>query len=83
MVILLSIYSDSNIVPYLSKAMAIRETDSIKICEVTSSDGREMVKGRLRTLLELSIAIGRREGLLGKNGNPDIKGGRYVANKGS
>ena len=83
MVILLSTYSDNNTAPYLSKAMAIRETDSIKICEAPSRDGGEVVKGRLITLLELSITIGRREGLLGKNGDSDVEGGKYVADKGS
>lgn len=53
------------------------------VCEVPPGDGREVVKGRLRTLLELSIAIGRREGLLGKNGDSDVEGGRYVTDKGS
>ena len=79
----LSNSSDKNIVPYLSKVMALNEKDPTMVCEVPPGDGKEAVKGRLRTLLELSIAIGSREGLLGKNGNSDIKGGRYVANKGS
>ena len=63
--------------------MAIRETDSIKICEATSNDGKEVVKRRLCTLLELAIAIGSREGLLSKNGDSDIEGGSYVADKGN
>jgi len=63
--------------------MALNEKDLTMVCEVPPGDGKEAVKGRLRTLLELSIAIGSREGLLGKNGNSNTKGGRYVATKGS
>jgi len=63
--------------------MTLRETGSIEVCEAPLNDGEEVVRGRLRTLLELAIAIGSREGLLSQNGNSRIKGGSYVTDKGS
>ena len=63
--------------------MTLRETGPVGVCEAPSNDGKEAVKGRLRTLLALAIAIGSREGLLSQNGNSRIKGGSYVADKGS
>ena len=46
------------------------------------------VRQRLRTLLDLTIAIGKRKGLIGNNGNMtsdcstvNDKGGNYVTNK--
>lgn len=83
MVIQLSSSSDNTTITCLSVAVAIRETDSIELCEAPSNDGKEVVKGRLRTLLELALAIGSREGLLRKNDHSDIKGGQDVANKGN
>ena len=63
--------------------MTLRETSPIEVYEEPLDDGKEMVKGRLRTLLELAVAIGSREGLLSQNGNSKIEGGSYVADKGS
>jgi hypothetical protein len=42
-----------------------------------------MVRTRLRTLLELAVAIGRREGLLGNNGDFNVEGGSNVTDKGN
>ena len=46
------------------------------------------VRRRLRTLLDLAVAIGKREGLIGNNGNPtrdynkvNNEGGSDVSNK--
>ena len=41
------------------------------------------VRARLRTLLELAIAIGRREGMLGDKGEVNTEGGRNVTDKGN
>lgn len=41
------------------------------------------IRARLRTLLELAIAIGKREGVLGSNGELNIEGGRNVTDKGN
>ena len=59
------------------------ETDCVEVCEAPSNDGKEAVKGRLRTLITLAVAIGGREGLLNQNGDSTIEGGNYVADKGS
>ena len=63
--------------------MTLRETDSVEVFEAPSNDGKEMVKGRLHTLITLAVAIGSREGLFNQDGNTVVKGGSYVADKGS
>jgi len=81
MVIRLIRDSDGNIIPGLSGGMVLQETHSIKLDEVSPTDGGEAVKERLRNLLKLAVAIGTREGLLRRNGEHDAEGGKYVANK--
>ena len=68
---------------YLRDTVESRGTDSTKTCEAPRDERNLMVRGRLRTLLELAIAIGTREGLLSDNGNSKIEGGENVTNKGS
>ena len=41
-----------------------------------------MVRTRLRTLLELVVAVGKREGLLGNDGDYIVEGDQDVADKG-
>ena len=41
------------------------------------------VRTRLRTLLELAVTIGRREGLLGNDSDFNVEGGQDVADKGN
>ena len=68
---------------YLRDTVESRGTDSTRTCETPPGERNVMVRGRLRTLLELAVAIGTREGLLGKNGNFKIEGGENVTDKGS
>ncbi len=49
--------------------MTIRETKNGYRNQVLGTEIDPMVKARLRTLLELAVAIGKREGLLGNNVN--------------
>ena len=51
--------------------------------ETPPVENNAMVRARLRTLLELAVAIGRQEGLLGNNGNSNTEGGKDVADKGN
>ena len=46
-------------------------------------ENNPMVITRLRTLLELAVTIGRREGLLGNNSDFNVEGGQDVADKGN
>ena len=62
--------------------MTSREKDTPRIQEAPSVENDPMVKTRLRTLLALAVAIGRREGLLA-NGDFNVEGGSNVANKGN
>jgi hypothetical protein len=68
---------------YLRDTVESRGTDSTKTYEAPPGERNLMVRGRLRTLLELAIAIGTREGLLGNTGNFKIEGGENVTDKGS
>lgn len=63
--------------------MTSREAGSVEVFEAPPNDGKEAVKSRLHTLIKLAIAIGSREGLLNQNGDSRVKGGNYVADKGS
>ena len=63
--------------------MLSREIDTPRIEEAPSVENNPIVKTRLRILLELAVAIGKREGLLGNNGDFDIEGGKYVTDKGN
>ncbi len=63
--------------------MLSREKDAPRIQEVPPVESNPMVRTRLRTLLELAVAIGRREGLLGNNGDFNVEGGQNVADKGN
>jgi hypothetical protein len=54
--------------------------------EVDNVPGNEslVIRQRLRNLIELAIAIGQREGLLGNNktvNSPDLEGGHNVSNQ--
>jgi len=63
--------------------MTSREIDTPKIEEALPVEPNPMVRTRLRTLLELAVAIGRREGLLGNNGDFNVEGGSNVTDKGN
>ena len=63
--------------------MTLREKDTTKTQELPLVESNPMVRTRLRTLLELAVAIGRREGLLGNNGDSKIEGGSNVTDKGN
>jgi hypothetical protein len=65
--------------------MVIRQADQVE--SHTSSERKpRVVEQRLRTLFELAVTIGRREGLLGDHKSPrvvDTEGGLHVADKGN
>ena len=65
--------------------MVISQADQVEIH--TSSERKpRVVEQRLRTLLDLAVTIGRREGLLGDHKSPcmvDTEGGSHVADKGN
>ena len=63
--------------------MTVPENAKSKIYKVSPAESNPMVRARLRTLLELAVVIGRREGLLGNNGDFNIEGGPHVTNKGN
>jgi hypothetical protein len=63
--------------------MTSREIDTIRIEEAPPVENNPLVRARLRTLLELAVAIGKREGLLGNNGDSNIEGGQNVTDKGN
>ena len=63
--------------------MTSREIDTLKIEEALPVEPNPMVRTRLRTLLELAVAIGKREGLLGNNGDFNVEGGSNVTDKGN
>ncbi|MBC8276283.1 MAG: hypothetical protein H8E40_15120 [Chloroflexi bacterium] len=63
--------------------MTLREKDTTKTQESPLVEINPMVRTRLRTLLELAVAIGKREGLLGNNGDSNAEGGSNVTNKGN
>ena len=63
--------------------MISREKDTTMIQEAPPVESNPMVRTRLRTLLELAVAIGKREGLLGNNGELNIEGGSNVTDKGN
>jgi len=63
--------------------MTLREKDTTKTREAPPVASNPMVRTRLRTLLELAVAIGKREGLLGNNGELNIEGGSNVTDKGN
>jgi len=49
---------------YLAMGIILIETGSVEV-KTLQDDGTEAVRDRLRVLLEVAVAIGRREGLLG------------------
>ena len=63
--------------------MTLREKDIPKTQESPPVESNPMVRTRLRTLLELAVAIGRREGLLGNNADSNAEGGKDVTDKGN
>ena len=63
--------------------MTAREKDTTRIQEAPPVESNPMVRTRLRTLLEVAVAIGRREGLLGNNGDSNAEGGSNVTDKGN
>ena len=63
--------------------MTSREIDTLKTEEAPSIENNPMVRARLRTLLELAVAIGKREGLLSNNGESSVEGGQNVTDKGN
>ena len=63
--------------------MTSRDKDTPKTQETPPVENNPMVRTRLRTLLELAVAIGRREGLLGNNGELNVEGGSNVTDKGN
>ena len=63
--------------------MTAREKDTTKTQEAPPVESNPMVRTRLRTLLEVAVAIGRREGLLGNNGDSNAEGGSNVTDKGN
>ncbi len=63
--------------------MTAREKATTRTQEAPSVENNPMVRTRLRTLLELAVAIGRREGLLGNNGDSSAEGGSNVTDKGN
>ena len=70
--------SDRNITLHLGRPMTSCETDLVKLGTVSPAEADAIeVKERLRTLLDLAIAIGEREGLLGRN---DVTKGTAVRN---
>ena len=62
--------------------MKVREKDTTRTQEAPPVESNPMVRTRLRTLLEVAVAIGKREGLLGNNGEFNIEGGSNVTDKG-
>ena len=63
--------------------MTSREIDTLKTEETPPIENNPMVRARLRTLLELAVAIGKREGLLSNNGESSVEGGQNVTDKGN
>ena len=63
--------------------MTAREKDTTRTQEAPPVENNPMVRTRLRTLLELAVAIGKREGLLGNNGDFNVEGGSNVTHKGN
>ena len=63
--------------------MTSREKDTLRTQEALPVESNPMVRTRLSTLLELAVAIGRREGLLGNNGDFNVEGGQNVTDKGN
>jgi len=63
--------------------MTSREKDTTRTQGAPPVENNPMVRTRLRTLLELAVAIGRREGLLGNNGDFNVEGGSNVTEKGN
>jgi hypothetical protein len=77
----LAINSDNNSIHACEKAMILHEKDATRIPEAPPVENNPMVRTRLRTLLELAVAIGKREGLLGNNGDFSVEGGKDVTDK--
>ncbi len=63
--------------------MTVREKDTTRTQEAPPVESNPMVRTRLRTLLEVAVAIGKRKGLLGNNGEFNIEGGSNVTDKGN
>ena len=63
--------------------MTLREKDTPMTQEAPTVENNPVVRTRLRTLLELAVTIGRREGLLGNNGDFSVEGGSNVTDKGN
>jgi hypothetical protein len=63
--------------------MTAREKDTPNTQETPQIENNPMVRTRLRTLLELAVTIGKREGLLGNNGELNVEGGSNVTDKGN
>ena len=61
--------------------MLQRKKDTARTQETPLVEDNPMVRARLRTLLQLAITIGRREGLLGNNGDQNFKEVQNVPNK--
>ena len=63
--------------------MTAHGKDTTRTQEAPPVESNPMVRARLRTLLELAVTIGRREGLLGNNGDLNVEGGSNVTDKGN
>jgi hypothetical protein len=61
--------------------MTSNEKDTTRTQEAPPVENNPMVRTRLRTLLELAIGIGRREGLLGNSDETNVEGGSNVTDK--
>ena len=61
--------------------MTLREKCTPMTQEASPAENNPMVRTRLRNLLELAVTIGRREGLLGNNGDISVEGGKNVTDK--
>ncbi len=63
--------------------MTSRDKNTPRTQEAPPVENNPMVRTRLRTLLELAVTIGRREGILGNNGDSNVEGGSNVTDKGN
>ena len=61
--------------------MKSNEKDTTRTQEAPPVENNPMVRTRLRNLLELAVAIGRREGILGNSDETNVEGGSNVTDK--
>lgn len=65
----------------IGNVMTAHEKDTLMVKEAPLVENNPLVMTRLRTLLELAVTIGRREGLLGNDGDLNVEGGSNVTDK--